>query len=232
MPITLLGRIMFKAILFDVYGTLLDVHSIQIVLEKHFPGKGIEASKLLRDKQIEYTRLYASRPSEIPYENFMSLTQSAIEYTVMTFGKNDKNMPIADIMSSYQRLNAFPEVAVILDYIKSKNYKLAVLSNGNSEMLNEVLGNSGLQDKFDTSLSAGFVKSFKIDPKVYKLASDFFECKPEECLLVSANYWDIIGGGWNGIKTFWVNRTSSPKDPLGYEPNFEGKSLEGLQGIL
>tara|TARA_B100000035_G_scaffold183283_1_gene156482 strand:- start:784 stop:1455 length:672 start_codon:yes stop_codon:yes gene_type:complete len=223
---------MFKAILFDVYGTLLDVHSIQIVLEKYFPGKGMEASKLLRDKQIEYSRLYALRPSEIPYENFMSLTQSAVEYTIMTFGKNNKNILIADIMSSYQRLNAFPEVTVILDYIKSKNYNMAVLSNGDSEMLKEVLGNSGLQDKFDTSLSAGSLKSFKIESKVYKLASDFFECKLGECMLVSANYWDIIGAGWNGMKTFWVNRTGLPKDPLGYEPTFEGKSLKELKQVL
>ena len=223
---------MFKAILFDVYGTLLDVHSIQIVLEKYFPGKGIEASKLLRDKQIEYTRLYALRPSGIPYENFMSLTRSAVEYTIMTFGKKNKKIPIADIMTSYQRLNAFPEVAQVLDYIKSKNYNIAVLSNGDSEMLKQVLGNSGLQDRFDTSISAGSVESYKIDPTVYNLASDFFKCKPEECLLVSANYWDIIGAGWNGIKTFWVNRVGSPKDPLGYEPNFEGKSLKELQQIL
>ena len=223
---------MIKAILFDVYGTLLDVHSIQIVLEKYFPGKGIEASKLLRDKQIEYTRLYALRPLEIPYENFMSLTQSALEYTIMTFGKNNKNIPVADIMSSYQRLNLFPEVAQVLDYIKSKNYNMSVLSNGDSEMLRGVLRNSGLQDKFDTSISADAVKSFKIDSRVYKLASDFFKCKPEDCLLVSANYWDIIGAGWNGIKTFWVNRNGSPKDPLGYEPNYEGKSLEELQQVL
>ena len=223
---------MFKAILFDAYGTLLDVHSIQIVLEKHFPGKGIEASKLLRDKQIEYTRLYALRPLEIPYKNFMSLTQSALEYTIMTFGKNNQNIPVADIMSSYQKLSTFPEVVQVLDYIKSKNYNMAVLSNGDSEMLKEVLGESGLEDKFDTSLSADSVKSFKIDFKVYKLASDFFECKPDECLLVSANYWDIIGAGWNGLKTFWVNRTGSPKDPLGYEPNFEGKSLKELQQFL
>ena len=223
---------MFKAILFDAYGTLLDVHSIQIVLEKHFPGKGIEASKLLRDKQIEYTRLYALRPLEIPYKNFMSLTQSALEYTIMTFGKNNQNIPVADIMSSYQKLSTFPEVVQVLDYIKSKNYNMAVLSNGDSEMLKEVLGDSGLEDKFDTSLSADSVKSFKIDFKVYKLASEFFECKPDECLLVSANYWDIIGAGWNGIKTFWVNRMGSPKDPLGYAPNFEGKSLEELRRIL
>ena len=223
---------MFKAILFDVYGTLLDVHSVQLILEKFLPGKGMEASKLLRDKQIEYTRLYALRPSGIPYENFMSLTRSAVEYTIMTFGKNNQNIPVADIMSNYQKLNTFPEVAQVLDYIKSKNYKMAVLSNGDSEMLDDVLGNSGLQDKFDTSLSAGFVKSFKIDPIVYKLASDFFACKPEECLLVSANYWDIIGAGWNGIKTFWVNRMGAARDPLGNDPSFEGKSLEELQQVL
>ncbi len=223
---------MFKAILFDVYGTLLDVHSIQIALEKHFPGKGIEAAKLLRDKQIEYTRLYALRPLEIPYKNFMSLTQSALEYTIKTFGKNNQNIPVADIMSSYQKLNTFPEAVQVLDYIKSKNYNMAVLSNGDSEMLKEVFENSGLKDKFDTSLSADSVKSFKIESKVYKLASDFFECKPDECLLVSANYWDIIGAGWNGIKTFWINRMGVPRDPLGYAPNFEGKSLEGLQRIL
>ena len=223
---------MFKTILFDVYGTLLDVHSIQIVLEKYFPGKGIEASKLLRDKQIEYTRLYALRPLEIPYKNFMSLTQSALEYTIKTFSKNNQNIPVADIMSSYQKLNTFPEAVQVLDYLKSKNYSMAVLSNGDSEMLKEVLENSGLKDKFDTSLSADSVKSFKIDSQVYKLASDFFECKPDECLLVSANYWDIIGAGWNGIKTFWVNRMGGPRDPLGYAPNFEGKSLEELKRIL
>ena len=101
-----------------------------------------------------------------------------------------------------------------------------------SEMCIRDSGNSDLQDKFDTSLSAGSVKSFKIDSRVYKLASDFFACKPEECLLVSANYWDIIGAGWNGVKTFWINRTGSPKDPLGYKPNFEGKSLQELQLLL
>ena len=223
---------MFKAILFDVYGTLLDVHSIQIVLEKHFPGKGSEAAKLLRDKQIEYTRLYALRPLEIPYKNFMSLTHSALEYTIKTFGKNNQNIPVADIMSSYQKLKTFPEAVQVLDYIKSKNYNMAVLSNGDSEMLKEVLDNSGLKDKFDTSLSADSVKSFKIDFKVYKLARNFFECEPDECLLVSANYWDIIGAGWNGIKTFWINRMGAPRDPVGNDPSFEGKSLEELQRIL
>ena len=57
----------------------------------------------------------------------------------MTFGKNNQSIPIADIISSYQRLHTFPEVSHVLDYIKSKNYKMAVLSNGDSEMLDGVL---------------------------------------------------------------------------------------------
>ena len=162
----------------------------------------------------------------------MSLTRAALEHTIMAYAKDNQTIPVADIMSRYQSLNTFPEVPQVLDSLKSKNYNMAVFSNGDSEMLKEVLGNSALEDKFDISLSASSVKSFKINSEVYKLASDFFGCKPNECLLVSANYWDIIGGGWNGIKTFWVNRNGSPKDPLGYEPSFEGKSLAELQQIL
>ena len=64
---------------------------------------------------------------------------SAVEYTIMIFGKNNQNIPVADIMTSYQKLNTFPEAVQVLDYIKSKNYKMAVLSNGDSEMLREVL---------------------------------------------------------------------------------------------
>ena len=114
----------------------------------------------------------------------------------MTFGKNNQNIPVADIMSSYQRLKLFQRSTGARLY-KNKNYKMAVLSNGDSEML-MVSSKTWPQDKFDTSLSAGSVKSFKID-FVYKLASDFF-CKPEECLLVSANYWDIIGQAGMGLK--------------------------------
>ena len=94
-------------------------------------------------------------------------------------------------------------------------------------------------DKPQLNFSCSFRRMFRPtgiyfprDESIHMISSDFFACKPEECLLVSANYWDIIGAGWNGIKTFWVNRMGSPKDPLGYEPNFEGKSLEELQQIL
>ncbi len=225
-------KYMFKVILFDVYGTLLDVYSIQLVLEKYFPGRGLEAARILRDKQIEYTRLYALRPKGIPYKSFMELTRSALEYTILACGKEIDEVPVIEIISRYQNLNVFPEVQGLLDSQELKSYKTAVLSNGNSGMLKEVLKNVGLDHKFDGYLCASSVSSFKIDSEVYQMASQFFKCSLSECLLVSANYWDIIGANWSGLKTFWLSRSSVPRDLIGNNPDFEGKSLNDLKHIL
>ena len=62
---------MIQVIAFDVYGTLLNVYSIQVILEKYLPGNGMQASTIIRDKQIEYTRIYTMSQNRIPYVNFM-----------------------------------------------------------------------------------------------------------------------------------------------------------------
>ena len=46
-----------KAVVFDAYGTLFDVYSIQTLAEQFYPGQGAGIAVMWRDKQIEYTRL-------------------------------------------------------------------------------------------------------------------------------------------------------------------------------
>ena len=74
-----------EALLFDAYGTLFDVYAIGAQLEAWYPGKGEAAATLLRDKQIEYTRLITqSDPSPGGsrfYEPFRDLTIKALRYT-------------------------------------------------------------------------------------------------------------------------------------------------------
>ena len=50
-----------KAVVFDAYGTLFDVYSIQVLADDFYPGKGFEIAVKWRDKQIEYTRLITCR---------------------------------------------------------------------------------------------------------------------------------------------------------------------------
>ena len=223
---------MIQVIAFDVYGTLLNIHSIQLILEKYLPGKGMQASTIIRDKQIEYTRIYTMSQNRIPYVNFMDLTISAINYTFQYFGKELDDKQFKEIVECYKKLNTFSEVRSVLNQLNEQNIKFVVLSNANEEMLQETLANSGLVDVFSNVFSAASIPTFKTDHRVYSMVSNHFNCSLKDCLLVSSNYWDILGGGWAGMKTFWVNRHSLPRDPLNYSPNYEGKSLNDLMQTI
>ena len=65
-----------KAVLFDVYGTLLDVYSVGLRAEQMFPGAGERLARAWRDKQIEYSRLVSMSGR---YRPFWQLTRDALQ---------------------------------------------------------------------------------------------------------------------------------------------------------
>src|ERR1700712_2766736 len=56
-----------KAVLFDLYGTLLDVYSVGLRAEQMFPGDGERLARLWRDKQIDYSRLASMSGRSRPF---------------------------------------------------------------------------------------------------------------------------------------------------------------------
>ena len=113
-----------EALLFDAYGTLFDVYAIGAQLEAWYPGKGAAAAAMLRDKQIEYTRLITqSDPSPGGsrfYEPFWELTIKALRYTSKALDLGMDEARIAALMETYRRLPAFPEVAEVLGELKAR----------------------------------------------------------------------------------------------------------------
>jgi 2-haloacid dehalogenase len=74
-----------RAVLFDAYGTLFDVHSVALLAEQLWPGQGERLSLLWRDKQIEYTRLVSmsgshDKPVGAHYRPFWDLTRAGLRY--------------------------------------------------------------------------------------------------------------------------------------------------------
>src|SRR5471030_3539974 len=67
-----------KAVLFDVYGTLLDVYSVGLRAEQMFPGAGERLARTWRDRQIEYSRLVSMSGQ---YRPFWQLTRDALRVT-------------------------------------------------------------------------------------------------------------------------------------------------------
>lgn len=214
-----------QAIIFDAYGTLFDVYSIGALAERLFPGKGAAVAEVWRDKQIEYTRL---RTLSNTYKPFWEVTQDALVFTCRKLGLDLTLDAQTQLMGQYAKLQAFPENLGVLQDLKARGLKLAILSNGNPDMLNAAVQAAGMQDLFTQVLSVDSVQKFKTAPEAYQLGPDVLGVAARDSLFVSSNCWDVCGAAWFGYRTFWVNRANAPVEELGVTPNAQGRSLTDL----
>jgi len=216
-----------KALVFDAYGTLFDVHSVIEACEREFPGHGKELSHQWRAKQLEYTWL---RSLMVQYQDFWRVTESALEYACRA-----RNLALTDeakrrLMDEYLHLDTFPEVRETLSALTG--LQLLILSNGSPQMLSSAVESAGLKEFFAHVLSVNAVKIYKPSPAVYQLAATRTKLERAAIGFVSSNFWDICGAGAFGYQTFWVNRSGATPDALGYSPNATLASLSELVPLV
>ncbi|MGH8809285.1 MAG: haloacid dehalogenase type II [Noviherbaspirillum sp.] len=214
-----------QAIAFDAYGTLFDVYSIGVLAEKLFPKRGAALAELWRDKQIEYTRL---RTMCATYKPFWEVTQDALVFSCKKLKLNLTLDAQNALMGQYAKLQAFPENLGVLQQLQAMGLKLAILSNGNPQMLDSAVEAAGMRGIFHHILSVDAVKKFKTAPEAYQLGPDVFGLSAKNILFVSSNCWDACGATWFGYTTFWVNRADAPLEELGVTPDAIGRDMNAL----
>jgi 2-haloacid dehalogenase len=195
---------------FDAYGTLYDFNS---AVARHRAAIGPNADALAemwRTKQIQYTWL---RNSMNAYAPFWQVTGEALDNCLATFGITDKSVR-DKLLDAYLALDPFPEVPAMLDKLKRAGKRLAILSNGNPEMLEPMVKDSGLADRFEAVISVDAARVFKVDPRTYQLVEKTTGVKPDKVCFLSSNCWDAHGAAHFGFKTLWVNRGGLPEDNL------------------
>lgn len=227
----------YKVTVFDAYGTLFDVYSINALAETLFPTQGAAIAALWRDKQIEYTRLISlSDPRGAGgsryYESFWTLTRLSLRYTLERLKLDGKTSDEESLMAQYAKLQAFPENLAVLHQLKEKGMAMAILSNGSPDMLNSAVNSAGMASLFDAVISIDSIRQFKTMPESYALVLERFKCSPVEVLFVSSNAWDVLGATWAGFTTVWINRLGLPFETLGPRPHFTGPKLDTVLNCL
>lgn len=212
-------------VVFDAYGTLFDVHSVTDLAETLFPERGHELSQTWRSKQLEYCFL---RTLGDRYEDFWSITDSALQYTAGKMGLDLTTDAHNRLMQAYLALSPFPESPKVLRAIQDMGGQLGILSNGTDSMLDHLLRNAGMEGLFTHVISVDRIKKYKPFPQVYQMACDAFGLSPRQIHFVSSNGWDASGAAWFGLTTFWVNRQSAPVEQLGVAPHAMGATLDDL----
>jgi 2-haloacid dehalogenase len=210
-----------KALVFDAYGTLFDVHSVARRCESFWPGKGELLSQAWRAKQLEYTW---QRSLMRRYRPFSHVTREALAFSCQALDLSLDENQLEALMGEYLMLTPYPEVKGFLKNLKTA--KRAILSNGSPDMLEPLVENSGL--KFDAVLSVDELKIYKPAPEVYELAVRKLQTRKEDIGFVSSNCWDALGAKSFGFKVYWINRTGMPLDRLGFAPDKTIKSLTEL----
>ena len=212
-----------KAIVFDAYGTLFDVNSAAEKCKDKIGDQWETFANYWRTTQLEYTWL---RSLMKKHKNFWQITEDSLDKSMETF-QIDKSLR-NDLLSLYKELSPYPEVKNVLENLKKKSFKLAILSNGTPELLNHLVKSSDLENLFDDIFSVEEVKIYKPDPKVYDIPVNKYKVSKGEITFLSANTWDVSGAGNYGYNSIWVNRNNSVFDKLDYKPKNEVKNLKQL----
>jgi len=216
-----------KALVFDAYGTLFDVHSVIRLCDELWPGKGAALSQLWRTKQLEYTW---QRSLMRNYVDFERVTVDGLRYACAALGVSLDESEVERLQQAYSTLATFPEVKDALG--KLSRLQLAILSNGAPSMLDPVVANAGLGGVFSAVISVDPLKMYKPTPEVYELAVKRLGVPKNEIGFVSSNCWDACGAKSFGFRTFWINRSNAPVDGLDAAPDHVIGSLADLPALV
>ena len=197
-----------QAILFDVYGTLLDVHTAVARIGGELGQEAAAVSQRWRQKQLEYTWVYSMRGE---YRSFRAVTETALDFALAEHGVQSTTLR-ARLLQAYERLDPFPEVAEALGALRARGLRLAALSNGDADMLEVGLQAARIRSALDQVLSVAPLKVYKPDRRVYELGRSWAAAPASEIAFVSANAWDAGGAAAFGFRTFWINRAGQPPE--------------------
>ena len=216
-----------KAIIFDAYGTLFDVNSAAEKCKDKIGAKWEGFANFWRTTQLEYTWL---RSLMGRHKDFWQITEDSLDKSMKTF--NIEASMKNELLNLYKVLSPFKEVPETLKKLKEKNFKLAILSNGTPSLLAQLVKSNNIDNLFDDLFSIEEVGIYKPDTKVYDLPIKKYKIEKNQVAFLSANTWDVSGGGNYGYQAIWVNRNNNIFDNLDYKPINQIKNLNELINLI
>jgi 2-haloacid dehalogenase len=210
---------------FDAYGTLFDVHAAAEQHKDAIAGQWQQLSQVWRAKHLEYAWVHALSRRPV---TFWDLAQKSLDHAIASLSISIASDVRQGLLAAYRTMHAYPEVAGVVAALKARGARVAILSNGDPDMLEDALNAANLAAVFDAVLSVSAAGIFKPAPEVYRLATQRFGCSPPEISFQSSNRWDIAGAKAFGFRCVWINRMGAPDEYPDLAPDRVVRDLTGL----
>ena len=208
---------MIKALIFDVFGTLVDWRSsiareAQSILSPL--GVSLEWEAFADAWRAQYQpAMEEVRAGHIPFSKLDVLHRRNLDVILKDYGIDHINEATRQNLNlAWHRLDAWSDVAPGLQALKHKHL-LAPCSNGNISLLVDLARRNGLV--WDAILGAEVARAYKPMPSVYLAAVAAFDLEPEETLMVAAHSSDLAAAAAAGLRTAFVARPNGNGPGLG-----------------
>jgi 2-haloacid dehalogenase len=214
----------FKAVAFD-YFVIFDPNSVTPEVEKTFPGKGAEFTKMWRAKQFEYGFLRSITRRQA---DFFKVTEDALVYTAKAMHLDLQPQARERLLNAYLTLKLWPDSQDALRKLKAAGVRIITIANFSEKMLRANADAAGITGLFDELLSTEVIGAYKPEPRAYELGMKRLNLGKDEIVFAAFGGWDAYGAKNFGYTTFWMNRLDLPVEQLGIEPDKTSNNMEGL----
>ena len=211
-----------KALIFDVFGTVVDWRG-SVIREGEELGRknnlDVDWDAFADDWRSRYApSMDRVRRGELPWTNLDALHRASLEELLEEFGIEGLTEEERDYLNKvWHRLDPWPDSVAGLARLK-RRYVISTFSNGNVALLTDMAKSAGLP--WDLILSAELVKHYKPDPETYLMAPNLLDLRPDEVMLVAAHPSDLRAAQTHGLRTAYVLR------PLEWGPKGEAEPAD------
>ncbi len=222
-----------KVCMFDQYGTVVDMQSgLRDVAAAFLRGKNWQGDPNAfvtwwRRTHFENSMIDALlQRDHMPYREIGHLS---VRQVMDRAGIPHTDAEVHALVAAIERLRAFPEVPDALDRLRSR-YKLAVLSNGDPDMLEAAKPHHGIT--FDAIISVAAANAFKPHRATYEMAARTLGVPLHDILFVANHEFDCVGAKSAGMRTVFVDRRKRPFARWPHQPDLIVSSMTELADLL
>ena len=209
---------MIKAVIFDMDGTMLDTEHVKEEGLKHVGetlNVKIDDQTLTQIRGTNNTRLKEILCNKFEGLNVEKLLETREKYVEKYF----ENNPIEPKKGLLE----------LLEFLKNHDYKMAVASSSNLEVIKKYLKKVGVIDYFDIIMGGDLVKNGKPDPEIYSKCIEQLNLSREECIGVEDTANGVLSIHRAGMKPIMIPDLEEPSKEI---ENLVYAKLESLSDVI
>lgn len=217
-----------ETITFDSYSTLVDPRSAGRVLEGY-----VAEPRVVAERWHSLAVQYATVVNYLDIDRtYFQLHRDALAYLLSARGVDVSDATVDELTEVYHRLEPFDDVRSGMEALSNAGYQLAILSNGNPELLDTLVEVTETSDLIEATISAEAIGRFKPAAELYEHAANRLDTPIETIAHVGAGWGDIMGCIHAGMQGVWLNRRADPWPGFDGEPDAVADSMADVVGLL